>query len=69
MSADARNARLSVRVPQALKEQVRVAVVELQKRGLRASESELLEMLVAQGLDVTHDELGTRLRAWRVTAR
>lgn len=69
MSVGARDARISVRVPVSLKVQVREAVVELQKLGLRASESELVEMLVAQGLDVTHDELGTRLRNWRVAPR
>jgi hypothetical protein len=60
-----RAARLSLRVPSALKARVRDTVAQLQARGLRTSESELVELLVAEGLQASPDELDTRLRAWR----
>jgi hypothetical protein len=60
-----RAARLSLRVPSALKDRVRDTVAQLQARGLRTSESELVELLVAEGLQASPDELDTRLRAWR----
>jgi len=67
MSVRVRDARLSVRVPAALKDQVRNSVEQLQARGVwRASESELVEMLVAEGLDASVDELEARLRQWRL---
>lgn len=55
--------RLSVRVPLALKERVRSTVTELQALG--TSESELVEMLVDEGLRATPDQLDARLRRWR----
>jgi hypothetical protein len=60
-----RAARLSLRVPSALKDRVRDTVAQLQARGLRTSESELVELLVAEGLKASPDELDIRLRAWR----
>jgi hypothetical protein len=60
-----RAARLSLRIPSALKDRVRDTVAQLQARGLRTSESELVELLVAEGLQARPDELDTRLRAWR----
>ncbi len=67
MSTPVRDARLSVRVPAALKEQVRDTVEQLQGRGVwRLSESELVEMLVSDSLQATLDELEARVRDWRV---
>ena len=67
MSTPVRDARLSVRVPAALKEQVRHTVEQLQGRGVwRLSESELVEMLVSDSLQATLDELEARVRDWRV---
>jgi len=67
MSTPVRDARLSVRVPAALKEQVRHTVEQLQGRGVwRLSESELVEILVSDSLQATLDELETRVRDWRV---
>jgi len=67
MSTPVRDARLSVRVPAALKEQVRETVEQLQGRGVwRLSESELVEMLVSDSLQATLDELEARVRDWRV---
>lgn len=60
-----RAARLSLRVPGALKDQVRDTVADLQARGLRTSESELVELLVSEGLKATPDQLDARLRDWR----
>jgi len=42
--------RLSVRVGQGLKSQVRTTTLELQRRGLRTSASELVVLLVSRGL-------------------
>lgn len=55
--------RLSVRVPVTLKQQVRDTVAELQALG--TSESELVEMLVDEGLQATPAQLDARLRRWR----
>lgn len=60
-----RQARLSVRVPYALKAVLREAVNRLQARGLRTSESELVELLVEQGVSEDIDTLERRLRRWR----
>jgi len=60
-----RQARLSVRVPHTLKAALREAVRALQARGLRASESELVELLVEQGIAEEIDALEGRLRGWR----
>lgn len=58
--------RLSVRVSPALKSTVRTTVQGLQARGLRTSESELVELLVEQGLTADLDRLEQRLRQWRI---
>ena len=63
-----RAARLSLRVPGALKDRVRDTVADLQARGLRTSESELVELLVSEGLQATPDQLDARLRDWRKRA-
>ena len=63
-----RAARLSLRVPGALKDRVRDTVADLQARGLRTSESELVELLVSEGLRATPDQLDARLRDWRKRA-
>lgn len=68
VTAAGREARLSVRVPGALKASLREAVAELQARGLRTSESELVELLVAEGVTVDPDALGERLQRWRAAA-
>lgn len=60
-----RVARLSVRVPVALKARVRDTVDELQGRALRTSESELVEMLVAEGVACDPKDLEARMRYWR----
>jgi len=60
-----RQARLSVRIPYTLKAAVRETVDGLQTRGLRASESELVELLVEQGIAEEIDALEGRLRRWR----
>jgi len=60
-----RDERLSLRVPVAFKTQVRDTVTRLQARGLSTSTSEVVEMLVADGLTATDRELDARLRAWR----
>lgn len=57
--------RLSLRVPISLKHDVQRTVGELQARGLRTSETELVQMLVAEGLLASADELDSRLREWR----
>lgn len=59
------NDRLSVRVPTALKGRVRASVAELQARGLGTSVSELVELLVDEGLQASTDQLDARLRDWR----
>ena len=61
-----RAARLSLRVPAVLKDSVRASVEGLQARGLRTSESELVEMLVDDGLTLPPDHLEARMRAWRI---
>lgn len=58
--------RLSVRVSPALKTEVRKAVHGLQTRGLRTSESELVELLVEEGVGRDLDVLEDRLRRWRI---
>jgi hypothetical protein len=60
-----RQARLSVRVPPAVKTGVRAAVDELQARGLRTSESELVELFVSEGVAAEIDAVEQRLRRWR----
>lgn len=69
MSASAprstRTARLSVRVPAGLKDDLRDTVDALQARGQRTSESELVEMLVTAGIALDPDDLEARLRDWR----
>ena len=60
-----RAARLSLRVPADLKDEVRRTVADLQARGLRTSESELVELLVSDGLRANADQLDARLRDWR----
>jgi len=60
-----RPARLSVRVPGLVKDGVRARVAELGARGLRTSESELVELLVVDGLRADVDALEGRLRHWR----
>jgi hypothetical protein len=57
--------RLSVRVSPAQKAAVRYAVAALQRRGLRTSESELVELLVYEGVSGDVDVLEHRLRRWR----
>lgn len=59
--------RLSLRVPAALKADVQRAVAELQTRGLRTSETELVQMLVADGLRASSEDLDAQLRTWRTT--
>lgn len=65
LSLAVRDARLSVRVPLTLKARVRELVAELQARGLRTSESELVELFVEQGLSRDVDAVDGRLRGWR----
>jgi len=65
LSLALRDARLSVRVPLTLKARVRELVAELQARGLRTSESELVELFVEQGLSSDVDAVDGRLRGWR----
>ena len=60
-----RQERLSVRVPASLKHQVLNNVTALQGRGVRTTTSELVEMLVAEGLDASPAQLDVRLRQWR----
>jgi hypothetical protein len=60
-----RQERLSVRVPHAVKHGVRAAVDELQARGLRTSESELVELFVSEGVAADVDTVEQRLRRWR----
>lgn len=57
--------RLSVRVSTTQKAAVREAVSSLQRRGLRTSESELVELLVDEGVSGDIDTLERRLRHWR----
>ncbi len=57
--------RLSVRVSATQKAAVRDAVASLQRRGLRTSESELVELLVDEGVSSDIDTLDRRLRRWR----
>jgi hypothetical protein len=57
--------RLSVRVSPALKVSVRRAVASLQQHGLRTTESELVELLVDEGVSGNVDALEARLRRWR----
>jgi hypothetical protein len=57
--------RLSVRVSPAQKVAVRYVVTTLQRRGLRTSESELVELLVDEGVSGDLDALEQRLRRWR----
>lgn len=57
--------RLSVRVSRTLKGAVREAVRGLQLRGLRTSESEVVELLVDEGVNGDLDALEERLRYWR----
>ncbi len=64
-----RQARLSVRVPYTLKAAVRETVEGLKARGLRISESELVELLVDQGIGEEIDALEGRLRRWRTQAQ
>ncbi|MDP8908900.1 MAG: hypothetical protein M3N47_07230 [Chloroflexota bacterium] len=60
-----REGRLSVRVPIAVKDQVSDSVNALLGRGVRTTASELVEMLVAEGLQASPQQLDDRLRAWR----
>jgi len=60
-----RQERLSVRVPATLKHQVLDNVAALGSRGVRTTTSELVEMLVAEGLDASPAQLDARLRDWR----
>jgi hypothetical protein len=60
-----RPARLSVRVPGPVKDGVRQVVDELQARGLRTSESELVELFVSEGIAAEVDAVDARLRRWR----
>jgi hypothetical protein len=60
-----RPARLSVRVPGSVKDGVRQVVGELQARGLRTSESELVELFVSEGIAADVDAVDDRLRRWR----
>lgn len=57
--------RLSVRISPDLKTEVRRTVHDLQLRGLRTTESELVELLVEEGVGCPLDELDDRLRRWR----
>jgi len=57
--------RLSVRVSSSQKAAVRYVVATLQRRGLRTSESELVELLVDEGVSGDLDALEQRLRRWR----
>lgn len=59
------SARLSVRVPEPLKAQLRAAVNKLDGRGLKTSDSELVQALVAQGMQRSVDEVEGLLRDWR----
>jgi hypothetical protein len=61
-----RTARLSVRVPDDLVEDVHDAVRVLNARGVRTSYSELVEMLVDDGLACDTEQLHGRLCAWRI---
>lgn len=63
--ATVRRERLSVRVPGLVKDGVRARVTQLGARGLRTSESELVELLVVDGLRADLDALEGRLRHWR----
>lgn len=60
-----RTERLSVRVPASLKTELQGLVAELQAQGQRTSQSELIEMLVAESLTDTPQDLDERLRRWR----
>jgi hypothetical protein len=60
-----RGARLSVRVPIALKSTVGAVVTQLQARGLRTSESELVELFVSDGIKTDVEAIAARLRDWR----
>lgn len=60
-----RGARLSVRVPVALKSTVAAVVTQLQARGLRTSESELVELFVSDGTKTDVEAIAARLRDWR----
>jgi hypothetical protein len=60
-----RGARFSVRVPMALKAAVGVVLTQLQARGLRTSESELVELFVSDGVKTDVDVIASRLRDWR----
>jgi hypothetical protein len=62
----ARGERLSLRVPAALKARVRAVVADLQARGLRTSESELVELFVSEGVELDVDAVAARLVEWRV---
>lgn len=62
-----REARISARVPQAVKHDLRAAVTELHARGLRTNESEVVEFLISTGVDVDAEDLEHRLRRWRAT--
>jgi Tfp pilus assembly PilM family ATPase len=62
---ETRPERLSVRVPATVKDQVRDSVDALKSRGVRTTASELVEMLVAEGLHASPAQLDVRLRDWR----
>lgn len=61
-----RTARLSVRVPPALIQDARDAVARLNENGVNTSYTELIVMLVDDGLTCDTEQLHERLRAWRI---
>ena len=63
-----RDARLSVRVPQTVKTGLRDCVLELKRHGVSTTETELVEMFVAEGTLATPTQLDARLRDWRKSA-
>jgi hypothetical protein len=63
-----RDARLSVRVPQGVKTGLRDCVQELKRHGVSTTETELVEMFVAEGTLATPTQLDARLRDWRKSA-
>lgn len=61
----ARSARISVRVPDAVKRNMQHAIAELAARGQKTNETELVEFLVDEALTGDVADLDDRLRRWR----
>jgi hypothetical protein len=63
-----RGERLSVRVPPSVKTDLHKRLADLKRHGVTTTATELVEMLVVEGLRATPAQLDARLRAWRKSA-